>query len=284
MSFGNQKTIACEGRISGIGLHTGEVSEVFFRPAAVDSGIRFMREGRWVGPLSEESDGADTLRCSSVGEGENRILTVEHLLASLSGLGITNLDIDVHGREIPGLDGSALKFVEYLKEVGIVDQPKPAPFYRIQEPVFCYDNERAIAIYPADHFSVAYLLDYDHPYLRRQKVDFMLSPQVFEKEIAPARTFCTESEAQDLRLHGLGLGANRENTLVVTPDGSHAGGQRFPDECARHKVLDILGDLALLGFPVQGRVVGIRSGHTLNRRLIQAIKNEKGDHGHKKTG
>ena len=264
--------------MSGVGLHTGRPCTVSFRPADADSGVRFFREGRFVSQLSAEGDfgfSTDPMRCSFIGDEENRILTVEHLLASLSGLGITNLVVDVLGPELPGLDGSALGFVRCLKELGVADQGQPAEFYRISEPIFCYDKAKAIAIFPAETFSVSYVLDYDHPFLRNQKVDFALTPESFEKEIAPARTFCTEVEARQLQKNGYGLGASRENTLVVTENGSHVSGLRFEDECARHKVLDILGDIRLLGFPVLGRVVAIRSGHALNRQLVQEIKKQR---------
>ena len=273
-----QKTIAREGKISGVGLHTGEPSTLILRPAPADTGLRFLRDGRPAGRFSDEKESGlsqDSLRCSSVGAGENRILTVEHLLAALRGLGITNLAMDVQGPEVPGLDGSALPFVLWLKELGVVDQGKTLDFYRISEPIFCYDKAKAIAIYPADSFRVSYRLDYEHPYLRDQKVDFELTPEAFEKEIAPARTFCTDREARELQKSGLGLGAHAENTLVVAEDGSHVAGLRFENEPARHKVLDILGDLNLLDFPVIGHVVAVRSGHALNRRMAQAITDQR---------
>jgi UDP-3-O-acyl N-acetylglucosamine deacetylase len=269
----SQRTLAREGRLEGIGLHTGKPSSVRFRPAPVDSGLRFFKEGK---PALGHSQ--DAMRCSAIGEGQARILTVEHLLAAVAGLGITNLDIDVDGPEVPGLDGSALPFVRSFQGLGIVEQAKPAEVYRVREPLFCYDDKKAIAVFPSDSFSVSYLLDYDHPHLRQQKVDVDLAGGVFESEIAPARTFCTESEAQKLRAAGLGLGCTRENTVVVAEDGSHRAGLRFPDECARHKVLDVLGDLQLLGFALAGRVVAVRSGHALNRRLVEAIRQQKEDY------
>ena len=274
-----QKTIAREGSLEGIGLHSGEPSKVFFKPAGPDTGIRFSKKGTFIAALTRESDFVfpDTsVRCSYVGDGESRILTVEHLLAALQGMGISNLSVDVHGPEIPGLDGSALPFVRLFKELGVIEQDRPKDVYKVTEPIFCYDETRAICIYPADEFSVAYILDYEHPYLRNQKADFRLAPDIFEKEIAPARTFCTEKEAEELPKHGLGRGADRGNTVVVTQDGSHQKTMRFQDECARHKVLDILGDLNLLGFPVMGRVVGLRSGHSLNRKLVHEIKRQRG--------
>jgi UDP-3-O-[3-hydroxymyristoyl] N-acetylglucosamine deacetylase / 3-hydroxyacyl-[acyl-carrier-protein] dehydratase len=275
--YASQKTLAGDGRLSGVGLHTGKPSSVVFRPTAPNSGIRFFRGGKPAVELSAGGSRTATknLRCSRIGEGETSILTVEHLLAALRGMGLTNLDIDVEGPEVPGLDGSALPFVELFKEIGIVDQSESSGFYRITEPIFCYDDLKSIAIYPAEEFSVSYLLDYEHPELRGQKVDFCLSPEAFESQIAPARTFCTDKEAAELQKSGFGLGANAENTLVVREDGSHRATMRFADECARHKVLDILGDLTLLGFPVIGRVVGVRSGHTLNQKLAEAIRMQK---------
>ena len=273
-----QKTVAREGKLSGTGLHTGEPCTVVLKPAPADAGLSFLRQGRLVSRLSSDSGikfSADAIRCSYIGEENNRILTVEHLLASVRGLGISNLEIDVLGPEVPGLDGSALPFVRLLRELGIVDQGKALDFYRISEPIFCYDKSKAIAIYPAESFSISYLLDYEHPYLRGQKVDFELTPEVFEAEIAPARTFCTDAEASELQKNGFGLGASTENTLVVASDGSHRPGLRFEDEPARHKVLDILGDMQLLGFPVLGRIVAVRSGHTLNRRLAEEIKKQR---------
>jgi UDP-3-O-[3-hydroxymyristoyl] N-acetylglucosamine deacetylase / 3-hydroxyacyl-[acyl-carrier-protein] dehydratase len=284
MNFCKQKTLARPGSLSGTGLHTGKPSTVHFEPAPEDSGIRFLKDGHFVSSLSGEDDfgvSSDSLRCSFIGDKDNRILTVEHLLASLKGLGLSNLTVNVEGTELPGLDGSALPFVRLFKELGIVEQSKPVEYYRISEPIFCYDKQKAIVIYPAREFSVSYVLDYEHPYLRDQKVDFTLTPEHFEDQIAPARTFCTEKESRQLQTQGLGLGANPENTLVVAEDGSHEKQLRFKDECARHKILDILGDIQLLGFPVLGHVVAVRSGHALNRQLVGQIKKQRETMDHK---
>ncbi len=273
-----QKTLEKTGRISGTGLHTGKPCTLTFRPAPPDGGLHFFLNGKAVADLgrpSQETPSNGSLRCSQIGEGDVRILTVEHLLASLRGLGITNLIVEADGPEVPGMDGSALPFVKLFRELGVVEQAKAAEFYRITEPIFCYDNLRSICIYPADELSVSYTLGYDHPYLRDQKVDFVLTPEVFENEIAPARTFCTDKETKELQKSGFGLGATSENTLVVRDDGSHRGKLRFPDECARHKALDILGDLTLVGFSVLGRVVGLRSGHALNQKLVMKIRAHK---------
>lgn len=274
-----QKTLGKSGHIRGVGLHTGKPCALTFRPAPPDTGLRFSLNGQPVtdrSPQNKELVSEGPLRCSRLGDGQTQILTVEHLLASLRGLGITNLTVDADGPEIPGMDGSARPFVELFRDLGIVEQAKAVEFYRITEPIFCYDNSRSLCIYPAEELSVSYTLDYDHPYLRDQRVDFVLTPEVFESQIAPSRTFCTDKEAAELPKHGFGLGATPENTLVIREDGSHRTGLRFADECARHKVLDILGDLMLVGFPVLGRVVGLRSGHALNQKLVRAIQAQRG--------
>ncbi len=282
----NQKTIANAGFLSGVGIHTGLKTTVHFRPATVNSGIQFSKNGVSVRARSlpgqqagpRPSQGGDTQpihdsiqRCTSIGEKELKIQTVEHLLAAVRGLEIDNIGIDVEGSELPALDGSAAPFVRFLKELGIVEQSGKKEVFKIAEPIFCHEKNKVIAIYPSQDFSISYTLDYEHPYLKTQTVDFTLSPDVFEKEIAPARTFCAESEAESLRTQGFGLGADFQNTVVISKKGVIQNSFRFPDECARHKVLDILGDLSLLGFSVVGRVVGIRSGHALNRKLVQRI-------------
>ena len=264
-----QRTIQKEGSISGFGLHSGERSKIFFKPAIADFGVRFFKNDRLVEGFAESA------RCTAIGSGSQQILTVEHLLAALHGLGISNIRVDVEGPEIPGLDGSALPFVRLFRQLGIQRQKATADVYEIKEPIFCGFEGRAISIIPERKFSIAYVLDYPGTSLRSQIVDFTLTPKNFETQIAPARTFCTQEEAAALKKQGFGKGANTRNTLVISKRGALGNRFRFPDECARHKVLDILGDIALAGFQVLGRVVAIRSGHALNRELVQKIKNQR---------
>lgn len=278
MTHESQRTIQKKGSLSGTGLHTGQFCTVTFSPLSSGEGVQFFKKGQRV-PISFSSD---PKRCTSIGQNETQIKTVEHFLAALGGLGIDNLKVEVEGPELPALDGSSLGFVECLKGLGLQDLASKKEIYKIEEPIFCHEPRRALAIYPAEHFRVSYILDYEHPLLRGQKVDFVLTPQVFEKEIAPCRTFCTEAESESVRASGLGLGATHENTLVISKDGPIKNRFRFPDECARHKVLDIVGDLNLLGFSILGHVVGIRSGHSLNRKLGEAIQKAKDDHGKSK--
>lgn len=266
----NQRTIARVASFSGAGLHSGVPACVEIRPAAAGTGIRFFKKGR---PVTKAA--AASARQSQVGEGEDRIQTVEHLLAAASGLGLTNLEVDVDGPEIPALDGSSAGFVQLIRDAGITEQDAPADVWTVTEPIFCSDKEKAIAVFPSEGFSVQYVLDYDFPGLSGQAVSFDGTAEAFARDVAPARTFCTEAEVEAIRAAGLGKGADRTNTIVVDAAGKHADSLRFRDECARHKVLDILGDLQLLGFRIRGRVVGIRSGHALNRRLVDAILRQR---------
>ena len=270
----HQKTISREGTLKGIGIHSGQAASVRFKPADPGSGLQFVVQGRAI-PLASEG-GSEALRCSAIGDGPARVLTVEHVLAAFQGLGITNGILEVEGPEIPGMDGSALPFVHFLKGLGIQDQGVEQDAYRITEPIFCHEKNGAVCAYPSETFEIGYVLDYDHPYLRNQAVQFRIQPDTFEKEIAPARTFCTAREADELQKKGFGRGASRENTLVIADDGSHESSLRFKDECARHKVLDILGDLSLLGFPVIAKIIGLRSGHSLNRKLVEEIRKQRG--------
>ncbi|MBI3315925.1 MAG: UDP-3-O-[3-hydroxymyristoyl] N-acetylglucosamine deacetylase, partial [Candidatus Omnitrophica bacterium] len=274
-----QRTIRTAGSISGVGLHTGAPCTVHFKPAPVGSGIRFFKDGVAVDFSMNgavQGSGDDSLRCTSIRSKEAEIQTVEHLLATLHGFQISNLRLEVDGPEIPGLDGSAKPFVELLKRLGVVEQEAPQEMYRVTEPILCSEKGKAIAVYPSERFSVSYTLDYPHPMLRDQRVDFTITPEVFEKEIAPARTFCTEKEGEELKKRGFGKGANYDNTVVLSQSSVVGNTLRFTDECARHKALDILGDLKLLEFPILGRVVGLRSGHALNQRLVEQIKKQRG--------
>jgi UDP-3-O-acyl N-acetylglucosamine deacetylase len=263
-----EKTVAREGFVSGTGLHEGVSCTVTARPAPPRSGVRFFRGGC---ELKNVSVGG---RCTALSNGDIQFKTVEHLLAAVSALGISNVEFHADGPEVPALDGSALPFVRWLKGLGITEQDAEREVFRVTEPIFCGDSRRAICVYPDEVFSVSYVLDYEHPALKSQKVDFKVDAATFEREIAPARTFCTAEEAELLRSKGFGRGATNDNTVVYSAEGA-AMPLRFPDEAARHKALDLIGDLALLGFALAGRVIALRGGHELNRKLVEAIRRQK---------
>ncbi len=265
-----QRTVSSEGLLKGVGLHSGAMCSVALKPASENFGIQFFKEGKRVAFSSSQA-----LRQSSIGEGSESVMTVEHLLSALVGLGISNVAVHVEGPELPACDGSAKEFVSWIKSLGILEQKASLKPYCIKEPVFCWENSKAIAMFPSDKLEIAYLLRYDSPAIGTQKIDITVTPETFENEIAPARTFCSKEESGELLQKGFGKGATSQNNLVIGPNGPIGNSFRFPDECVRHKVLDIIGDLGLLGFPVLGRVVAIRSGHSLNQKLAQMILKQK---------
>ncbi|MFH1867593.1 MAG: UDP-3-O-acyl-N-acetylglucosamine deacetylase [Candidatus Omnitrophota bacterium] len=271
-----QRTIKKETKIEGMGIHTGKEIKVVFKPAAPNSGIKFIRIDMPDKPvifanISSLIDPEKRSRRTSIGTADVEIHTIEHLLASLSGLEIDNILVEINGPELPGLDGSAAKFVKVLKEAGICDQDMARRSFQIREPISVVDDDSTLLILPDVNFRVSYTLDYPTTSMKTQYRNFLVTPEVFEKEIAPSRTFCLEEEIEALRKLGLGKGASSDNTVVMGKEGIVSGELRYEDEFLRHKVLDLIGDLYLLGFPIKGHVIGIKSGHLLNLRLLQKV-------------
>lgn len=265
-----QQTVARDVRLEGRGLHTGEFARLVIRKAGPGSGIRF-RRGGIESPAGAGFAAAGAARRTTVGEGAGAVETVEHLLAALYALGVTNAVAELDGPEVPALDGSSIGFVEALRAGGLEPQSEAARTIAVAEPIFLSAKNATLAAHPHRGLRVTYTLDYDYPGMRAQTVSFDVNEPTFAREIAPARTFCTADEAKRLREAGYGLGADTTNTLVMTPEGPAENALRFPDECARHKALDLIGDLALLGARLDAHVIAIRSGHALNRRLVEAI-------------
>ena len=275
-----QKTIQKECTFSGIGLHTGHNVKVTCKPADEGSGISFVRtdlKGQPVIKVDPLNINIDTSmpRCTAIGKNSEAIYTVEHFMSALWGLGITNLIVEIDSNELPGLDGSGIDFLKAIKKTGVLEQNAEAPCFEIKEPLGVEMNGCSIFMVPADELKISYTLDYDHPVLRSQFYSAVIDASTYEKEIAPSRTFCLESEAKDLRARGLGKGANHQNTLVVGKKGVIKNKVRFSDEFARHKVLDFIGDLYLLGMPIRGHVFAVKSGHTLNIELLKKILKQK---------
>ena len=275
-----QKTIRQEFSLAGVGLHTGCKVNIRCKPAPVNSGISFIRvdlPGRPVIQVDPSNIHIDTgiPRCTSIGKGDVVIHTVEHLMSVLCGLGVNNLTVEIDSFELPGLDGSGRDFLRAIKKIGIVEQDAPSSCFEIAEPVGVELNGCSIYVVPDKELKISYVLDYDHPALKSQFFNITITSRVFEEAIAPARTFCLESEAEELRKNGLGKGANYDNTLVVGKKGVIKNAVRFPDEFVRHKVLDLLGDLYLLGMPIRGHIFAVKSGHTLNIELLKKIYAQK---------
>ncbi|MDD5116018.1 MAG: bifunctional UDP-3-O-[3-hydroxymyristoyl] N-acetylglucosamine deacetylase/3-hydroxyacyl-ACP dehydratase [Candidatus Omnitrophica bacterium] len=274
-----QKTISEAVSLSGIGIHTGNKVNITIKPAGTGCGITFIRTDI-PGSSRIKADVQSFLeakfsRRSSIGNNGAEVQTIEHLMASLSSLGIDNADVEIDSNELPGMDGSALRFVEALEKAGTVEQDKERYVHIIKEPICIEEGSCSITVVPAKEFKVSYTLDYDHPLLGSQFLELAINPQSFKSDIAPARTFCLESEASELRSKGLGMGANYDNTLVVGKTGVIKNSLRFKDEFVRHKILDLVGDLFLAGCPIRGHVIALRSGHCLNLKIAQKIYEQK---------
>lgn len=271
-----QRTIHKEVSLKGAGLHTGKEVKIVFKPAEVDAGISFVRVDLPDRPTIKASveyllPQSITLRRSSLVVNGAQINTVEHLMAAIAGLDIDNITIEIDNEEVPGMDGSSLNFLEVLNRAGIKEQEKERQYYPVKEPMFAEEGGSTIMILPCAEFKISYTLDYNHPYLKSGYLELTINPQSFKRELVSARTFCLEEEAQDLLRQGIGRGANYENTLVVGKSGVIKNKLRFPDEFIRHKILDLLGDLSLLGQPLKGHVVAVKSGHSLNLKLLKKI-------------
>ena len=274
-----QKTIQREVNLEGIGLHSGEKVHVTFKPAPPEHGIQFVRTDLPNRPLVK-ADAAHLIdlekhpRRTSVGQDGIEIQTIEHLMASLAALEIDNILVEVDAVELPGLDGSALGFLNVLKEAGAKTQEIPKRFFRIREPIWVEEGGASLVGLPSEGLRISYTLRYDHPMLRSQYYEIQLNGHNFEQEVAPSRTFVLKQEAEQLRRSGMGLGANYENTLVIGEDGPIRNRLRFDDECARHKVLDLIGDLSLLGMPLRGHILAHRSGHPLNMKFLKKLREQ----------
>ncbi|MDI6758333.1 MAG: UDP-3-O-acyl-N-acetylglucosamine deacetylase [Candidatus Omnitrophota bacterium] len=289
-----QKTIAKEISISGIGLHTACKANILFKPAVCDSGINFIRVDLINKPIikasvenlfflnssSPSSSGGlkDVLsavgysaRHTCIGKDGAHVQTVEHLMAALFGLGIDNIIIEIDNNEVPGLDGSSLAFFELLKDSGIQEQDKQRRLFSIKEPLYVQEGSSSLVALPSSEFKISYALDYKHPSLPIEFLELSLNSDVFGVELAPSRTFCLQEEAEELQRQGYGAGANYENTLVVGKAGVIKNKLRFQDEFIRHKMLDLTGDLYLLGCPIKAHIIALKSGHSLNIKLVKKI-------------
>ena len=275
-----QRTIKKPVELSGIGLHTGAKVNLKFKPAPTNIGINFIRVDIPDSPMVKADilnvlDQTKSLRRTSIGSGAVEIHTIEHLMAALWSVGMDNIIIEIDGPELPGLDGSATGFIEVLKKAGIENQSAKKKIYQVRSPIWVEQNGAMIMVLPDNQFRISYTLNYEHPLLRAQYISFALDEATFEKEVASSRTFCLEREVNDLREKGLGKGANYENTVVVGQNGVIDNDLRFEDEFARHKILDLLGDLYLLGYGIKGHIIAVRSGHPLNISLVDRINMQR---------
>lgn len=270
-SPGEQATLAEESRFEGIGIHTGAACSVRVMPAERSSGIVFRRDG--VRIRACPSNVVDTSRGTTLGLNGTRVVCVEHLLSALAGSGIDNAECEIEGPELPALDGSANAYVERFLSRPVVGQGGERPVYSIKG-MNCVSRGQSVLVGSAGgDFELRYLLRYDHPLIGLSYGQFSGTTADFTAQIAPARTFGLWSEAEKLRSHGLALGASEDNALIVYDDEVRPD-LRYPDEFVRHKLLDMLGDLALTGGAISGALFGVATGHWANVEMARRIRKE----------
>lgn len=288
-----QRTLKDPVEYRGIGLHSGKEINITVRPAEAGTGVTFVRTDLDDQPVVR-AHGANMKarqRRTCIQDGRAEVYTCEHLLAALYALGIDNATVEIDGEEVPGLDGAAGEFFRGLRDSGSVEMRSPRPTYAVKQPIYVRDGSASIVALPGTgKLTIEYHLDYPAQNLssqegsngqnghmpgQKQIVAFEMSPENFERDIAPARTFVFQHEVEALRAAGLGKGATSQNTLVVGPNGPQENTLHWEDELARHKILDLIGDIANAGVDLDAHIIATRSGHGLNMALVKRILEER---------
>ncbi len=271
-----QRTLRRPTYCAGIGLHSGNKVTLSLKPAPADSGIRFRRSDLGGLEIPATIDNLDGIQYATGLSYDNAsVETVEHLLAALVSLGIDNVVVELNHQEVPIMDGSASPFVYLINEAGVKTLPVPRRYLKITRPISLSRGDKRIALYPSDHFKLTYSISFDHPLLRHQARTLRITESTFVDDIAPARTFGFLKEVELLRQHGLALGGSLENAVVLGETGVLNNQLRFEDEFVRHKMLDAIGDLALVGYPIIGHVIAHRAGHALHTAFASKVLQEK---------
>jgi len=267
-----EQTIRSSVGCSGVGLHSGAPVAMRILPAPPGRGIVFRRTD--LDDFEIEANSRNVARVSyatSLMKKGVLISTTEHLLSAFTGLGVDNAIVELDNLELPILDGSALPFVDLIQKAGIRKQRRPRRYLKILREVEMREGNKFISVYPADTYSVSYSINFPHPLIGKETFQLELSNGSYLKNIAAARTFGSREDEKAMRNMGLIRGASRENCIVLTRDGIENGPLRFPDEFVRHKVLDLVGDLALLGKPILGKILADRAGHAMHTALVSRI-------------
>jgi len=276
-----QKTISRIVEYSGIGLFTGKGVKLRFNPAPANTGIKFIRTD--IASQPKVPANVETLsgsnRMVSLGKNGIGVKSVEHVMAALAGLGIDNIEIEINGNEVPAGDGSSLLFTQLLKGTGIKTLEEPKNIFCLQEELKVSNGDASILALPYEKgLSLSYILDFNGSFLNRQCFEIEMTENNFSTEIAPARTFGLSTIIEEYRKRGWGKGVTDENSLILNEDGTITkplsmtpANLRFPDECVRHKILDIIGDLYLTNLTLHARIVATKSGHYLNTCMAEKI-------------
>jgi len=271
-----EHTLAEPVECTGIGLHTGKPVKVVLQPAAAGTGISFVRRdlpgGRRFPARAEWV--VDTQLATTLGNGPARLSTIEHLISALCALGVDNCTVEVSGPELPIMDGSAAPFVYLIEEAGLKPQRRLRRRLVIRKPISVREGDRWVRAIPSREFKISASIDFDHPAIPAQQLKSLrMTPEFYVREIAAARTFGFMRDVQRLQSMGLALGGGLQNAIVLDEQRVlNPEGLRFPDEFVRHKVLDLVGDLALLGLPIQAHIKAHRSGHALHQALVAEIR------------
>ena len=271
-----QQTLGAPISFSGVGLHTGASVNLKVVPAPPDTGLVFQRVDLDNFRIEANIKNVARVAYATTLMKQGVLLsTVEHLLSSLYIFGIDHAFIEINNLEVPILDGSALDFVTKIQQVGLKTQRAKRKFLVIQKALHLKDRDKTISILPAKSFQISYTIDFRHPLIGRQSFEFEASADTFAKEIAPARTFGFFHEVEELRKNGLVRGGSLENAVVLTEDGILNAILRFKDEFVRHKILDSIGDLSLIGRPLIGRIVAHKAGHAMHTHLVSKILSDR---------
>lgn len=276
MGFIRQRTIGAAVGCSGVGLHSGVAVTMTLRPAGPDTGIRFRRTGVPGGTAEIAATWQNVierpLSTALANKDGVAVATVEHLMSALLGCGIDNVLIEMDAEEVPAMDGSAAPFVAMIESVGHVEQAPPRRVLEILKPVAVCEPHRSVALLPGDGFDIDFEIEFDNPVVARQSWSISVDHETYKHEVAQARTFGFLDDVSQLHAMGLALGGSLDNAIVIDDNRVvNGGGLRFDNEFVRHKVLDAIGDLYLLGGPVLGQFCGVRSGHALTLRLLREL-------------
>lgn len=273
-----QTTIMRPVRCSGIGLHSGKKVNLVIQPAPVNHGIKFIRTDLPHKPVvsAHFRNVIDTSLATTLGTDGVIISTIEHLMASFTGLGIDNVLVEMDAYEAPIMDGSAGPFTAMLQEAGIRTQPAKRYSFVVKKPIEMIDEDKKVGVYPSDGLKITYTIDFGHPLVKEQSFTISLTNGLFEKEISWARTFGFLNEVNYLKQNGFARGGSLENAVVLDEDRIlNPEGLRYENEFVRHKVLDCMGDLSLLGMPFVGHIIAYKSGHALNHALLKRFIDQR---------
>ena len=274
----HQRTLGRPVRLEGIGLHTGEKVAMTLHPAQANRGVVFQRTDLPGAPAIEARPDhvVNTQYATTIAKNGASVQTIEHLMSALSGMGVDNVLVELTGPEVPALDGSAAPFVELLRRAELRRQFAPKTFLKVRQPITVENGTRCLRIVPSQKLKVIYTMCFDHPLLGEQTTAMEVSRERYAREVAPSRTYGFLKNLDTLARLGLAKGGSLENALVIGEEGVLNGPLRFPDELVRHKILDLLGDVYLLGKPLVGTIIAHGAGHQLHVQLVRRIQEHLG--------